>query len=90
MTARRTFSIILTLAFLSPLLTSCVTGRVNASSCGYPAEITVGNSTKKISTGNCAGDFLSSGATVQVKVGQTLTVLFMGNAGGASRGTAAP
>ena len=90
MSAKRNLPLILVLIFLIPLFTSCNNnGQGNTSSCGSPAEITVGTSTKKIPTGNCAGDFLSSGATVHVKVGQTLTVHFAGGAGGESRGTTA-
>ena len=89
MTTRRTLLIILALAFLGAVLTSCATGRSNSSSCGYPAEMTVGNSTRNIPTGNCAGDFLSSGANVHVEVGQTLTVHLADAAGSGSSGTAA-
>lgn len=74
MIAKRSRLIILTLAFLASLLTSCVAGRTNTSSCGYPAEITVGNSTKNIPTGDCAGRLGSTGVAVQLNVGQALTV----------------
>ena len=76
MTAKRTLLLILVLAFLGPLLTSCVTGRVNTSSCGYPAEITVGSSTRNLGLGGCDGSFGSEGVAVHIKVGQTLTVHF--------------
>ena len=76
MTTKRDLLVILTLVLLGPLLTSCVTGRVNTSSCGYPAEITVGNSTKKIPTGSCAGKWGPIGSSVHMKAGQTLTVHF--------------
>ena len=75
-TKRRTLLVILTLVFLGPLLTSCVTGRVNTSSCGYPAEITVGGSTRNLGLGGCDGSFGSEGVAVHMKVGQTLTVHF--------------
>ena len=76
MTAKRTLLLILALTFLASLLTSCVAGRVNSSSCGYPAEITVGGSTKNIPTGDCAGRLGSTGVAVQLNVGQSLTIHF--------------
>ena len=77
MTAKRTLLLILALVLLIPVFTSCDNNvQGNSSSCGYPAEITVGNSTKKIATGSCAGHFGSTGVTVQVNVGQSLTIHF--------------
>lgn len=75
-TIKRSLKIILTLVFLGPLLTSCVTGRANVSSCDYPAEITVGSSTQNIPTGSCAGKWGPIGSPVHMKAGQTLTVHF--------------
>lgn len=75
MTAKRNLLLILALAFLSPVLTSC-SHRQASSSCGYPAEITVGNSAKSLGAGSCAGYFGSEGVAVHMKVGQTLTVHF--------------
>jgi len=75
MTSKRNLLVILVLAFLSPLLTSC-SHRQASSSCGYPAEITVGHSTKSLGAGGCSGSFGSTGTTIHMKVGQTLTVHF--------------
>ena len=60
-----------------PLLTSCGPNRPATSSCDYPAEITVGNSTKMLPSGSCAGYFWSTtAASVHISVGQVLTVHF--------------
>ena len=75
MTSKINLLVILVLAFLSPVLTSC-SHRQASSSCGYPAEITVGNSTKSLGAGGCAGSFGSTGTAIHMKVGQTLTVHF--------------
>ena len=75
MTAKRTLLIIVALVFLGPLLTSCSHAQAT-SSCGYPAEITVGNSTRNLGSGGCDGSFGSEGVAVHMKVGQTLTVHF--------------
>ena len=88
MNSKGTFLVVVALAFLSSLLTSCNNGQATTSSCSYAAEITAGNSTKKIPTGNCAGSFLSTGAAVHIRVGQSLTVHFIDSAGGKSHGMA--
>ena len=85
MNSKRIILIVLALVFLFPLLTSCNNGQVTTSSCSYAAEITAGNSTKKIPTGNCAGSFLSTGAAIHIRVGESVTVHFIDSAG--SKGT---
>ncbi len=74
-TSKSTFSLIVVLALFGPLLTAC-SHRQASSSCGYPAEITVGNSAQSIGAGGCSGSFGSAGTAVHMKVGQTLTVHF--------------
>lgn len=60
-----------------PLLTSCAHVSATTSGCGYPAEITIGNSTKNTPTGSCAGYFTPAAvASVHMSMGQTLTVHF--------------
>lgn len=77
MIARKSLLVIAALTFLSFLLTSCNNnGQGNTSSCGYQADITVGNSTKPVGAGGCDGTLGSEGAAVHMKVGQTLTVHF--------------
>lgn len=84
MTSKRNLLVILALELLCPLLTSCGTSQATTSSCGYPAEVTVGNSTKNTPTGSCAGYFAPAAvASVHMSVGQTLTVHF-GERGAAS------
>ena len=81
MNARRTLLVILAFTLPGLLLTSCSHIRAS-SSCGYPAEVTIGNSAKNVGIGSCAGHFGSEGVAVHMKVGQTLTVHY------ASRGMA--
>lgn len=88
MDSRRTLLVTLVIAFFSVLLTSCNNGQTTTSSCSYAAEITAGNSPKKIPAGNCAGSFLSKGAAVHIKVGQSLTVHFIDGTSSRNRGTA--
>lgn len=88
MDSKRILLVTLVLTFLGPLLTSCNNGQTTTSSCSYAAEITAGNSTQKIPTGNCAGSFLSTGAAVHIKVGQSLTVHFIDGTSSRNRGTA--
>ena len=69
--------LVLALALLAPLFTSCTAKETYPAPCGYPAGISLGNSSvESIFAGACGGSFGSTGVTVQLRVGQTLTVHF--------------
>ncbi len=77
MTAKRNLLLILALAFVGPLFTSCTAKQSYPAPCGYPAGISLGNnSVESIFAGACGGSFGSTGVAVQMRVGQTLTVHF--------------